>query len=882
MWEPFTENARKTMAIALEEADRLGSGDITTEHILLGILGLPGCKGAKIIGYLGANPAEIRAEIDSLIPDGNAALNQHHDFSRGAKLCIENAFDESRLLENNYIGTEHLLLGIQALGEGIAAYVLQKRGIIPDKVRNTLKNFPEPSVRHVYKETLDRGTMADGEDQPDFGNMSMVIGEFDDREKPENIQISIYSANLKNALVIACEEAHCRESEFVDVEDLLEGIIRIPQCKAFRILTSRGFVTVERTAPLQQHTPLWEEARKQRIVFSKGATRVMKYAFNEFYNSSAKFLGTEYVLLGMLREGGGENLAGSILSNEERRMLNFEEVREHVKQMTMPPFTDEKKQRHGSTEMMANLGSRLARNEGTKGVIKPEPIEEESGAAESVCEYPLKIHSLENYCTNLTEKALSDDWEPVTGRQYEIDRIIQILSRYSRNNPLLISPSKTSVRAVVKGLAQRIVSGDVPDFLKNKRLLSLDIEEMLVSNPSRDLLEERMRRILNDLKLSGGILLFIPDIYHIFGPGGVNSAIYLPLVMKSMFSCGNIQCICSTGSHNYRNHIRHDTVLDRCFFPIEMKEANLNETMEILRSFRPVLEKHYHAMIDDETLLLSVRLAERYIKEGILPEKAIDLIEETASRMFGPLMKSQVINREMAKLEKLLDETKEKKAHVKAAMESFIGDNWDMDKSDYFAEKIKFFSGRMKQLEEEEKHYGIQLYEMKKDLVLQESKEKGIVRDISFSDIVETAGIKFDVLLCNYSGESKFLNEIAVKLEEKGIKTWTGECHIPPGRCRMDEMELVLPLVKTLAVAVGNETIPGDEKAETEELLRKFADKGKPVIPVILPETEGDPEIPEILRNIKPVDFRKETPDPWEELLWGILGKREKRVKGKE
>ncbi len=867
MWEPFSENARKTMVIANEEANRLGSGEIFVEHILMGILRLPESNAVKIIRNLGADPREIRAELDKLIPVEERPPQKQNNFSRGAKRCLELAFEEARLLGFHYLGTEHILLAILRLEEGIAAYVLSNGGLTLDKAREKAEMLL--LNRNEGTETHDRGmqdktSMFMGRKRDDDENQEMVLDE---------VSKSVFSENLHKVINIAREEAHNRGSGFIEMEDLLVGIAEVPDCRASIILVERGFVIDHLVPKSAEHLRHQGGIMKENIVFSNKSREVLKLAVEEFNNFPAEHLGTEHLLLGLIAEGGGESIAGKILSDTERKLLDIYDIQDIVEKNTKPIFVDEKKQYYNSNGQKMEMKS--------PPLVKVDAMmesltEKDSKAAGKYEDLPVKIHPLETYCVNLTKKAASGGWDPVTGRQYEIDRIIQILSRYSRNNPLLISPSQTSVRAVVKGLAQRIVSGDVPDFLKNKRFLSLDMEEMLVSNPSRDLLEEQMRRILNDLKISGGILLFIPDIYHIFGPCGVNSAIYLPLVMKSMLSCGNIQCICSTGSHNYINHIRHDPVLDRCFFPIEMKEANLNETMEILKSFRPVLEQHYHAMIDDETLLLSVRLAERYIKEGILPEKAIDLIEETSSRMFGPLMKSQGINREMAELEKLLDETKEKKAHVEAAMESFIGDNWDKDKSDYFADKIKFFSGRMKELEEEEKHYGIQLYEMKKDLVLQESKEKGIVRDISFSDIVETAGIKFDVLLCNYSGESKFLNEIAVKLEEKGIKAWTGECHIPPGRCRMDEMELVLPLVKTLTVTVGNETIPGDEKAETEELLRKFADKGKPVIPVILSETEGDPEIPEILKNLKPVDFRKETPDPWEELLWGIRGKREK------
>lgn len=881
MWEPFTETVRKIMVIANEEANTLGSGEINAEHILMGILGFPESNAVKIIRNLGADPGDIRAEMDNLIPVEEKSGQKQNNFSRGAKRCIELAFEEARFLSVNYVGTEHLLLAVIKLGEGIAAHVLSHRGLILAKARDEAKKM----LLHPKEgaETQDSRISDDtSTDLSESETSLFTVRNGDDEEKgenePEKLTVSIYSENIRKVFVNARREAHRRDSKFVEPEDLLAGILAIPDCSASRILAGRGYAPGEPPEDSEEYLLKWNEAISETVVFSNKSREVSKLAFEEFNNSSVKHMGTEHLLLGLIIEGAGETFAGRILTDSERVILNLEEIREEVKKLTMPIFTDEKKQYYDSSGQKMEMKSPPA----VKVDVEPEVLaEKDSETAGTGEDFPAHIHPLETYCTNLTEKALSDDWEPVSGWQYEIDRIIQILSRYSRNNPLLISPSQTSVRAVLKGLAQRIVSGDVPEFLQDKRLLSLDMEEMLVSNPSRDLLEEQMRRILNDLRFSGGILLFIPDIYHIFGSGGVNSAIYLPLVMKSMLSCGNIQCICSTDSHNYRDYIRHDPVLDRCFFPIEMEEADVNETMEILKSFRPVLEKHYNAVLGDETLLHAARLADRYIKEGILPEKAIDLIEETASRMFGPNMKSQGIHRDMAKLDKLLEETKEKKVHVKAAMESFIADNLDNDKSDYFAEKIKFFSGRMLQLEEEEKDFQIKRSEMKKDLERQESEEKGVVRDISFGDIMETAGIKFDVLLCNYSGDNKSLNEIRSVLEEKGIKTWTGECFVPPGRCRREEIETVFPLVKTMAVLLGNEKKSEDEnaktgeKAETEELIKKFLDSGKPVIPIILSNIECSPEIPHILKGMKPANFRKETPDPWEDLLWGIRGKRE-------
>jgi len=401
MWEPFTERARRSIVLAQEEAQRLGNNYIGTEHILLGIISEGESLAAKVLETLGVNLAKVRAEVEAIVGRGGQTVQQEMVFTPRAKRVIELAFEEARQLNHNYIGTEHLLLGLIREGEGVAARVLTNLGVDPAKVR------------------------------------------------------------------------------------------------------------VQTTSLLGAET--------QTQATAKGKS---------------------------------------------------------------------------------------------------------------------KTPTLDAYGRDLTQLAREGKLDPVVGRATEIERVIQILSRRTKNNPALIGEPGVGKTAIAEGLAQRVISGDVPEPLRDKRVITLDLAGLVAGTKYRGEFEERMKRVMDEIRAAAGeIILFIDELHTLVGAGAAEGAIDASNIIKPALARGELQCIGATTLNEFRKHIEKDSALERRFQSIMVGEPSVDETIEILKGLRDRYEAHHRVKISDEALEAAARLSDRYITDRFLPDKAVDLMDEAASRV---------------------------------------------------------------------------------------------------------------------------------------------------------------------------------------------------------------------------------------------------------
>jgi len=400
MWEPFTERARRSIVLAQEEAQRLGNNYIGTEHILLGIISEGESLAAKVLESLGVNLAKVRQEVEAIVGRGGQTVQQEMVFTPRAKRVIELAFEEARQLNHNYIGTEHLLLGLIREGEGVAARVLTNLGVDPAKVR-------------------------------------------------------VQTTSLLGA----------------------EGQPAAPKGKS-------------------------------------------------------------------------------------------------------------------------------------------------------------KTPTLDAYGRDLTQLARDNKLDPVIGRNSEIERVIQILSRRTKNNPALIGEPGVGKPAIAEGLAQRVIKGDIPEPLRDRRVITLDLAGLVAGTKYRGEFEERMKRVMDEIRgAAGEIILFIDELHTLVGAGAAEGAIDASNIIKPALARGELQWIGATTLNEFRKHSEKDSALERRFQPVMVGEPTVEETIEILKGLRDRYEAHHKVQITDEALASAAKLGDRYITDRFLPDKAVDLIDEASSRV---------------------------------------------------------------------------------------------------------------------------------------------------------------------------------------------------------------------------------------------------------
>jgi ATP-dependent Clp protease ATP-binding subunit ClpC len=397
-------------------------------------------------------------------------------------------------------------------------------------------------------------------------------------------------------LSLAHQEAERLHQSAIGTEHLLLGLIQEDGGVAGRVLRDLGLES-DRVREMVERLSGFGQSRGDRIDLSPGVQEVLELAVDEARQLSHHYIGTEHLLLGLVRSSEG-------IANEVLRKLGV--TPEQIRRQTRRVLQE-------SSASPAATGPR-----------KPSPARAEK-------ENP-KTPLVDQLAVDLTAKAEEGKLDPVIGRQMEIERVIQILARRNKNNPALIGEPGVGKTAIVEGLAQRIIEGDVPAPLLDKRVLQLDVGSLVAGTMYRGQFEERLKRVIDELKATGAIL-FIDEVHMLVGAGAAGSSVDAANILKPALSRGELQVIGATTLDEYRKHIESDAALERRFQPIVVNEPTVEETIQILRGIRSAYEEHHRLTISDDALEAAARLSARYVTERFLPDKAIDLIDEASSRV---------------------------------------------------------------------------------------------------------------------------------------------------------------------------------------------------------------------------------------------------------
>ena len=392
-------------------------------------------------------------------------------------------------------------------------------------------------------------------------------------------------------IMLAQEEARRLGHNFVGTEQILLGLIGEGTGVAAKVLKSMGVNLKDARVEVEKIIGRGSGFVAVEIPFTPRAKRVLELSLEEARQLGHNYIGTEHLLLGLIREG--EGVAARVLENLG---VDLAKVRTQVIRML------------GETaEVGAGGGG------GAKGSTKTPTLDE--------------------FGTNLTQLATEAKLDPVVGRQKEIERVIQILGRRTKNNPVLIGEPGVGKTAIAEGLAQRIQQGDIPDILEEKRVLTLDIGLLVAGTKYRGEFEERLKKIMEEIKSAGNVILVIDEVHTLIGAGAAEGAIDAANILKPALARGELQCIGATTLDEYRKHIERDAALERRFQPVTVGEPSIPETIEILKGLRERYEQHHRLKITDAALDAAATLGDRYISDRFLPDKAIDLIDEAGSRV---------------------------------------------------------------------------------------------------------------------------------------------------------------------------------------------------------------------------------------------------------
>ena len=391
-------------------------------------------------------------------------------------------------------------------------------------------------------------------------------------------------------IMLAQEEARRLGHNFVGTEQILLGLIGEGTGVAAKVLKSMGVNLKDARVEVEKIIGRGSGFVAVEIPFTPRAKRVLELSLEEARQLGHNYIGTEHLLLGLIREG--EGVAARVLENLG---VDLAKVRTQVIRML------------GETAEVASGGG------GGKGSTKTPTLDE--------------------FGSNLTQQAADGKLDPVVGRQNEIERVIQILGRRTKNNPVLIGEPGVGKTAIAEGLAQRINSGDVPDILEDKRVLTLDIGLLVAGTKYRGEFEERLKKIMEEIRGAGNVILVIDEVHTLIGAGAAEGAIDAANILKPALARGELQCIGATTLDEYRKHIERDAALERRFQPVQVGEPSVVDTIEILRGLKERYEAHHRLKIADEALIAAATLGDRYISDRFLPDKAIDLIDEAGSRV---------------------------------------------------------------------------------------------------------------------------------------------------------------------------------------------------------------------------------------------------------
>ena len=450
-------------------------------------------------------------------------------------------------------------------------------------------------------------------------------------------------------IMLAQEEARRLGHNFVGTEQILLGLIGEGTGVAAKVLKSLGVNLKDSRIEVEKIIGRGSGFVAVEIPFTPRAKRVLELSLEEARQLGHNYIGTEHLLLGLIREG--EGVAARVLENLG---IDLTKVRTQVIRML------------GETAEVGSGGSSNKSN--------------------------LKTATLDEFGTNLTKLASESKLDPVVGRYAEIDRVIQILGRRTKNNPVLIGEPGVGKTAIAEGLAQRIQLGEIPDILEDKRVLTLDIGLLVAGTKYRGEFEERLKKIMEEIKSAGNVILVIDEVHTLIGAGAAEGAIDAANILKPALARGELQCIGATTLDEYRKHIERDAALERRFQPVMVGEPSIADTIEILKGLRERYEQHHRLKITDEALEAAAHLGDRYISDRFLPDKAIDLIDEAGSRV-------RLINSKLPPEAKQID--KELRQVQKQKEESVRDQNFDQ--AGVLREKEIELSAKIKELLENKK-----------------------------------------------------------------------------------------------------------------------------------------------------------------------------------
>ena len=403
-----------------------------------------------------------------------------------------------------------------------------------------------------------------------------------------------FTIQAQRSLQLAIEAAEELRHNYIGTEHILLGLRREGTSVASKVLQQNG-INEDRIREMISKfiSPDSNVAVTDRAGYTPSAKKIMENSMQEAMRAGSRLVGTEHILVALLKDTGCV-----------------------------------------ASRIIATLGGNAQRiYQQLMAVINQDPATDERAPRQSQQPKRSDTPTLDQYSRDLTDMAANGKLDPVIGRSSEIMRVIQILSRRTKNNPCLIGEPGVGKTAVVEGLAQRIYSGDVPETIQNKRLVTLDISGMVAGSKYRGEFEERIKRVIAEARNDGNVLLFIDEIHTIIGAGGAEGALDAANILKPALARGELQIIGATTLDEYRKHIEKDAALERRFQPVTVDEPSEEETYDILKGIAPKYEEHHHVVIDDEALKAAVSLSERYINDRYLPDKAIDLVDEAASKI---------------------------------------------------------------------------------------------------------------------------------------------------------------------------------------------------------------------------------------------------------
>ncbi len=462
-----------------------------------------------------------------------------------------------------------------------------------------------------------------------------------------------FTERARQVVVLAQEEARTLKHNYIGTEHILLGLLREEEGLAARVLEGLEITVDEVRGQVVRIVGAGEEVTSGQIPFTPRAKKVLELALREALSLGHNYIGTEHILLGLVREN--EGVAARILADFD---ADSEKIRNEIIRMLSGPSG---RQRQGATQG--------------------------GGGASSGEKKSSKL--LDQFGRNLTKLASDGKLDPVVGRQTEIERVMQILARRTKNNPVLIGEPGVGKTAVVEGLAQRISAGTVPDLLRGKQIYTLDLAALVAGSKYRGEFEERLKKVMKEISQRGDIILFIDELHNLVGAGAAEGAIDAASILKPALARGELQTVGATTLDEFRKYLERDPALERRFQKVQVDEPSIEETEQILRGLRDRYEAHHRVEITDEALAAAATLADRYIADRFLPDKAIDLIDEAASRMRIKTMTAPPSFRELE------DEIETTRRDKEAAIE-----NQEFEKAANLRDKERRLTNKKRDLEE--------------------------------------------------------------------------------------------------------------------------------------------------------------------------------------